>query len=329
MPAHWPAPLFCKQPRQHFSGLPCFSDISRRGRSQRGRCANLSQIARQICDKLPVQFFRSCLWRCEPFSPLQPSKTLETPNLSKICPSDCFGGFQSGGLKFGKICQNLKNGNFRTNFDKFFQISVPLTGTPQNNRWDKFWTNLGFWAFLKAVRGKRVRNIRGRVRKIVANLKVNVGQFYANTPFQCPLLRISEFWGPVPGRRDRSPRLTGRTLTNIVFRRNRFTSTPAWQGIFIRGLEGGCLGSPVAHFAHWKPRKHTRTDLFYLFLTSFYGRLIFYHYWCWCAGGAAPVKTGTGNNFPRKYQRIPRNCYQYLCWNLATFLPFSAGTGNF
>ena len=93
-----------------------------------------------------------------PFPPLQPSKTPETPNLSKICPSDCFGGFQSGGLKFGKTCQKFeKNGNFRTNFDKFFQISVPLTGTPQNNRWDKFWTNLGFRAFLKAVRGKRVR----------------------------------------------------------------------------------------------------------------------------------------------------------------------------
>ena len=101
-----------------------------------------------------------CFWACEPFSPLQPSKTPETPNLSKICPSDCFGGFQSGGLKFGKICrQNLsENYLFRTNFDKFFQISVPLTGTPQNNRWDKFWTNLGFRAFLKAVRGKRVRN---------------------------------------------------------------------------------------------------------------------------------------------------------------------------
>ena len=31
------------------------------------------------------------------------------------------------------------------------------TGTPQNNRWDKFWTNLGFGAFLNAVRGKRFR----------------------------------------------------------------------------------------------------------------------------------------------------------------------------
>ena len=55
----------------------------------------------------------------------------------------------------------------------------------------------------------------------------------------------------------------------------------------------------------------------------------FYHYWCWRAGGAAPVKTTTGNNFPRKYLRIPRNYYQYWCYILATFLPFSTGTGNF
>ena len=32
-------------------------------------------------------------------------------------------------------------------------------------------------------------------------------------------------------------------------------------------------------------------------------RLTFDHYWCWRTGGAAPVKTSTGNNFPRKYQR--------------------------
>ena len=95
---------------------------------------------------------------CKPFSPLQPSKTPETPNLSEICPSDCFWGFQSGGLKFGKICQNLSENYRFSNFDKFFQISVPLTGTPKNNRWDKFRTNLGFRAFLKAVRGKRVLN---------------------------------------------------------------------------------------------------------------------------------------------------------------------------
>ena len=28
---------------------------------------------------------------CEPFSPLQPSKTPKTPNLSKICPGNCWG----------------------------------------------------------------------------------------------------------------------------------------------------------------------------------------------------------------------------------------------
>ena len=50
-----------------------------------------------------------------------------------------------------------------------------------------------------------------------------------------------------------------------------------------------------------------------LLIKAVCGRLIFYHYWCWRAGGAAPVKTSTGNNFPRKYQRIPRNYYQYWC----------------
>ena len=59
------------------------------------------------------------------------------------------------------------------------------------------------------------------------------------------------------------------------------------------------------------------------------GRLIFYHYWCWRAGGAAPVKTSTGNNFLRKYQRIPRNYYRTGAKILATVLPFSTGTGNF
>ena len=36
------------------------------------------------------------------------------------------------------------------------------------------------------------------------------------------------------------------------------------------------------------------------------GRLIFA-----TTGGAAPVKTSAGNNFPRKYQRIASNYYQY------------------
>ena len=50
-----------------------------------------------------------------------------------------------------------------SNFDNFFQVFDPLIGTPKKNRWDKFWTNLGFGAFLNAVRGKRFA-IKERVK---------------------------------------------------------------------------------------------------------------------------------------------------------------------
>ena len=93
-----------------------------------------------------------------PFPPYSLQKRPKPQICPKFVPAIVLGGSSQGGLRFGKICQYLKNGNFRSNFDKFFQISVPLTGTPQNNRWDKSWTNLGFRVFLKAVRGKRVRN---------------------------------------------------------------------------------------------------------------------------------------------------------------------------
>ena len=71
--------------------------------------------------------------------PLTAFKNARNPKfVPAICPSNCFGGFQSGGLKFGEICRNLSENYRFSNFDKFFQISVPLTGTPQNNCWDKF-----------------------------------------------------------------------------------------------------------------------------------------------------------------------------------------------
>ena len=53
------------------------------------------------------------------------------------------------------------------NFDKFFQISVPLTGTPKNNCWDTFWANLGFRAFLNAARGKGLATLRSQFRMLV------------------------------------------------------------------------------------------------------------------------------------------------------------------
>ena len=133
-----------------------------------GKFAEISRRLRKIfCNdpfpndpisELPSIICQGVSEYCETFSPLQPSKKRRTPNLSKICPSDCFWGFQSRGQEIEKKCQNLKNRNFQTNFDNFFQIFDPLTGTPKNNRWDKFLTNLGFGAFSKAERRKRFRN---------------------------------------------------------------------------------------------------------------------------------------------------------------------------
>ena len=47
-------------------------------------------------------------------------------------------------------------------------------------------------AKLLAFRFVHQRKGAQNCRKLVANLKVNFGQFYANTPVQCPLLEISE-----------------------------------------------------------------------------------------------------------------------------------------
>ena len=47
----------------------------------------------------------------------------------------------------------------------------------------------------------------------------------------------------------------------------------------------------------------------------FFGRLIYYHYWCWRVGGAVPVKTSTGNHFPSKYQRFSQKLLPVLVLN--------------
>ena len=64
-------------------------------------------------------------------------------------------------VRGSKICQNLLENHRFQILTNSSQILDPLTGPPQNNRWDKFWTNLGFGAFLNDVRGKRFRNSRG------------------------------------------------------------------------------------------------------------------------------------------------------------------------
>ena len=59
---------------------------------------------------------------CEPSGPLQHSKSPPTPNLSSICPNDCFSGFQS----VSKFVQKIEQRRFPDKFSKFRQILTHL-----------------------------------------------------------------------------------------------------------------------------------------------------------------------------------------------------------
>ena len=61
--------------------------------------------------------------------------------------------------------KNAPNPKFVQNLSQRLFLGVPVRGTeickkfaPKNNRWGKFWTNLGFGAFLNAVRRKSACN---------------------------------------------------------------------------------------------------------------------------------------------------------------------------
>ena len=91
---------------------------------------------------------------------LRKGLVLRNPFPPQICPKfvpAIFWGFQSGGPKsvenLSKFEKKVILRQILPNFHKF----LILAATPKNNRWDKFWTNLGFGAFLNAVRGKGFR----------------------------------------------------------------------------------------------------------------------------------------------------------------------------
>ena len=118
---------------------------------RRPRFSARTSMTRRVVEKLCTK--KVCIDFLAPIiaNPFPP----ETPSLSKICPGDCSWGFQSGGLKFGKICQNLSENYRFSKFDKFFQISVPLTGTPKNNCWDKSWTKIGVSGVFERCKGEK------------------------------------------------------------------------------------------------------------------------------------------------------------------------------
>ena len=91
------------------------------------------------------------------FSPLQHSKTPRTPNLSKICSW----GFQSGRLELvKKLSKFIRKLVFQisTIFDKFQSPWLELPKTIAG-------TNLGFGAFLNAVRGGKSGGLRVRLEE--------------------------------------------------------------------------------------------------------------------------------------------------------------------
>ena len=83
----------------------------------------------------------------------------------KICPDECFSGFQSGGPKFVKTWSKIWKQRFPDKFFNFstnvWQMLVPLIGTPKNNRKDKFWTDLGVGEFLECCMGPECLQVYG------------------------------------------------------------------------------------------------------------------------------------------------------------------------
>ena len=89
-----------------------------------------------------------------PFSPYSIQKRPKSQICSKFVPAIVFGG-SSQGLKVGKICQQkLKNGNFRTNFDKFLLISVPLL-EPQKQSLGQILDKFGVSGVFECCKGKK------------------------------------------------------------------------------------------------------------------------------------------------------------------------------
>ena len=148
--------------------------------------------------------------------PLTAFKMPWAPKLSRISPGDCFWGFQSGGLEFVKklssknyICPKTIVGLI------LVQIPVPLTGTLKNDRQDTFWTNLGFGAFLNAVRGRRVHKTSFQNSRLRPNLRPRNRARISVSPSSTAKLTFSRCGWVTPSRRRKFPVL-GQNFTEIA-----------------------------------------------------------------------------------------------------------------
>ena len=74
--------------------------------------------------------------------PLTAFKNAPNPKFVQNLSQRLFLGVPVRGSNICKKWSKFENRNFQTSLDNFSQMFDPLTGTPKNNRWDKFWTNL-------------------------------------------------------------------------------------------------------------------------------------------------------------------------------------------
>ena len=127
--------------------------------------------------------------------PLTAFKNARNPKFVRNLSQRLFLGVPVRGTEIWKNLSKFEQRQFPDKFRQistnFCQISVRLTGTPKNNRWDKFRTNLGFRAFLKAVRGKRVRNPE-ELRMLVAPSRAS------QRACQLPYLPTQTSWAASP-----------------------------------------------------------------------------------------------------------------------------------
>ena len=124
--------------------------------------AGLHLSLSHFCPSRPSLLFLSFLSLnlANPFSPYSIQKRPEPQICPKFVPTIVFRGSNQQDPNFSKICRKIEicpEIVVLQFYDKFLRNLGPPDLNPENNRREKFWTNLGFRAFLNAVRGRKVR----------------------------------------------------------------------------------------------------------------------------------------------------------------------------
>ena len=88
--------------------------------------------------------------------PLTPFKNAPKPQICpKFVPAIVLGGFQSGGLKFGKICQNLSENYRFSSLDKFFPNFSPPDWNPPKQSLGQILDKFGVSGVFEGCKGEK------------------------------------------------------------------------------------------------------------------------------------------------------------------------------